>query len=135
MAQDRSFIDSNVLLYLLSDDQSKADRVEALLLEPSVISVQVLNEITSVARRKLNKTWNELDEWLGTLREICEVEALTEDTYDQGRRICERYQLSFFDSMIAAAALLGQCRTLHSEDMQDGLIIDGTLLVKNPFLR
>jgi predicted nucleic acid-binding protein len=135
MAQDRSFIDSNLLLYLLSDDQSKADRVEALLLERSVISVQVLNEITSVARRKLSKTWVELDEWLGTLRKICDVEPLTEDTYDQGRRICERYQLSFYDSMIAAAALLGQCHTLYSEDMQDDLVIDGRLRIKNPFLQ
>ncbi len=134
MAQERSFIDSNLLLYLLSNDQSKADRVEALLLKPSVISAQVLNEVTSVARRKLAKTWVELDDLLGTLREICEVEPLTEDTYDHGRRICERYKLSLYDSMIAAAALLGQCQTLYSEDMQDGLMIDGHLQIKNPFL-
>jgi predicted nucleic acid-binding protein len=135
MAQERSFIDSNLLLYLLSDDQIKADRVEALLLKPSAISVQVLNEISSVARRKLSKTWVEIDELLGTVRQICEVEPLTENTYDHGRRICERYQLSFYDSMIVAAALLAQCQTLYSEDMQDGLIIEGTLRINNPFLQ
>jgi predicted nucleic acid-binding protein len=134
MAQSKSFIDSNVLLYLISSDATKADLAENLLLGSPLISVQVLNEITSVARRKLSKTWNEVDELIGTLREICEVVPLTEDTYDQGRNISERYTLSLYDSMIVAAALLAQCQTLYSEDMQNGLLIEGQLRVKNPFL-
>ena len=47
------FVDTNVLLYLLSDDQAKADRAEALLAQRVVISVQVLNEFANVARRKM----------------------------------------------------------------------------------
>jgi predicted nucleic acid-binding protein len=134
MAQSKSFIDSNALLYLLSSDQTKADKAESLLLKGATISVQVLNEITSVSRRKLGKSWEELDALVGTLREICEVVPLTEDTYDRGRSISELYLLSFYDSMIIAAAILAQCQTLYSEDMQHGLLIEGYLRIRNPFL-
>jgi predicted nucleic acid-binding protein len=87
-----------------------------------------------VARRKLGKTWEELDELIGTLREVCEVVPWTEETYDRGRRISERYMLSHYDSMIVASALLAQCQTLYSEGMQNGLLIDASLRIKNPLL-
>ncbi len=45
----------------------------------------------------------------------------------------ERYGLAVYDAMIAAAALLADCDTLLSEDMQDGLVIDGRLRVVDPF--
>ncbi len=52
MSGAEAFFDSNVLIYLLSDDQAKASRAEELLGRGGTISVQVLNEITNVARRK-----------------------------------------------------------------------------------
>ena len=48
-----TFFDTSVLLYLLSDDNAKADRVETLLSARGVVSVQVLNEFAVVALRKL----------------------------------------------------------------------------------
>jgi predicted nucleic acid-binding protein len=48
-------------------------------------------------------------------------------------RISERYQFSFWDSLIVAAALEAQCSILYTEDLQDGQIIDGILEIKNPF--
>jgi predicted nucleic acid-binding protein len=53
MSEVDSFFDTNVLLYLLSNDAAKADRAEALLASGGVVSVQVLNEFASVAKRKL----------------------------------------------------------------------------------
>jgi predicted nucleic acid-binding protein len=50
------FLDTNVLLYLLSKDAAKADRAEALLATGGIVSVQVLNEFASVATRKLAMT-------------------------------------------------------------------------------
>ena len=47
------FFDTNVLLYLVSEDTKKADRAEALVRQGGVISVQVLNEAANVARRKM----------------------------------------------------------------------------------
>ena len=55
----KPFIDSNVVLYLLSADATKADRAQTLLEAGAVISVQVLNEVTSVCLRKLKMPWPE----------------------------------------------------------------------------
>lgn len=129
-----AFIDSKVVLYLLSADKAKADRAEALLASGGVVSVQVLNEVTSVARRKLGMEWVEIDELLAVLRSACSVEPLTTQTCDDGRRLAERYSLSVYDAMIASAALLAGCDRLFSEDMQDGLLLEKQLKICNPFI-
>ena len=49
----RVFLDTNVLLYLLSADEAKANTAEALLAQGGLVSVQVLNEAASVCLRKL----------------------------------------------------------------------------------
>ena len=130
----KAFIDSNIVLYLLSADASKADCAETVIAAGGVISVQVLNEVTSVARRKLGMSWAETDEVLTGLRSACQVEPLTLHTHDTGRRLAERYGLSVYDAMIASAALLAGCDRLFSEDMQHGLLLDGQLQICNPFI-
>ena len=57
---DRTFVDSNVWLYLLSADETKADRAEHYIDGNTVISVQVLSEVTNVARRKLDMSWDDV---------------------------------------------------------------------------
>ena len=133
MPESRAFIDTNVFLYLLSSDTNKADRVEMILQAGGLISVQVLNEIANVASRKLAMPWQEIDEVLDLIRSICDVDSLTVETHDRGRHIAERYKLSVYDAMIVASALLGECETLYSEDMQHGLLIDHQLRIYNPF--
>src|SRR3546814_2161571 len=55
-----SFLDTNVLLYQLSNDLGKAERAEALVREGGTIRVQVLNELANVARRKIGLAWTEV---------------------------------------------------------------------------
>ena len=133
MPAAKAFIDSNVILYLLSKDAKKADAAEAVLRAGGVISVQVLNEITNVALKKLGMPWPEINQFLALLRSLCAVEPLTVETHDRGRVVAERYGLSVYDSMIVAAALLAESTVLCSEDMQDGLVVDKQLRVANPF--
>ncbi|CAN7233739.1 PIN domain-containing protein [Caballeronia sp. LjRoot29] len=133
MAMAKVFLDSNIALYLLSGDATKADRAEGLMAEGGVISVQVLNEIANVTRRKLAMSWNETNDVLDAVRAVCTTEPLTMETHDTGRRISERYGLSVYDAMIAAAALLAGCDVLYSEDMHDGLVIEERLRIVNPF--
>ena len=133
MPESKAFIDTNVLLYLLSSDTDKADRAETILQAGGLISVQVLNEMASVARRKLTMPWKEISEVLDLIRSICHVEPLTVETHDRGRHIAERYKLNVYDAMIVASALFGECETLYSEDMQHGLLIDHQLRIYNPF--
>lgn len=127
------FFDTNVLLYLLSADQDKADRAEAALAAGGSASVQVLNEFASVASRKLGMPIPEIREALAAIRAVCRVEPVSEDTHDLGLKVAERYGLSVYDSMIVASALLAGCKSLLTEDMQDGQTFDGRLKVRNPF--
>lgn len=133
MPGPKAFIDTNVLLYLLSADAAKADRAEAVVRTDSLISVQVLNELTSVARRKLALSWETVNEIIELIRSLCPVEPLTIQTHDQGRTIAQRYQLNIFDAMIAASALNAGCEILYSEDMHDGLLIEERVQICNPF--
>ena len=129
---DPSF-DTSVLIYLLSEDEEKADRVEELLAKNGVISVQVLNEFTTVSRRKSRLSSLECREFLGTVRAVCETQPLTVESHDLGIEISDRYGFSIYDSMIVASALLAGCETLYSEDLQHRQVIDGKLTVINPF--
>jgi len=126
------FFDSNVMLYLFGADSNKASRSEDLLAQGGVISAQVLNEFSSVALRKMRKTWPQIHEMLNGIRANCSVVAVTVEVHERGLMIAERYKLQVYDSMIVAAALLADCTTLYSEDMHAGLVIDG-LTVKNPY--
>jgi predicted nucleic acid-binding protein len=129
-----TFFDTSVLLYLLSADTHKADRVEALLEQSGVISVQVLNEFTAVAKRKLAMSYADIREVLRTVRAICVTCPLSVEVHDRGVEVAERYKLSFYDSVIAASALLAGCKTLYSEDLQHLQVIDQQLTVINPFV-
>jgi len=133
MGKTKAFFDTNVLLYLLSEDTAKADCAEAILAKGGVVSVQVLNEFASVASRKLRMTYPEIREELDIVRAICKVEPLTVDTHERGLQLAERYGFSLYDAMIAAAALRAGCTLLYTEDLQDGQTLEGRLLVHNPF--
>jgi predicted nucleic acid-binding protein len=128
-----SFFDTSVLLYLLSGDTAKADRIETLLSARGVISVQVLNEFAAVALRKLKIPLHEVGEILDTIRAVCDVEPITVETHDRGVAVFERYKFSLYDSMLVSAALIAGTTTLYSKDLQHGQLIEDQLRVINPF--
>ncbi|WP_353475654.1 PIN domain-containing protein (plasmid) [Salipiger sp. H15] len=126
------FFDTNVILYLLGEGP-KADRAEALLRQGGVISVQVLNEALVNCLRKARLSADEAADFLGGIRALCETVPLTVETHDIGRALGQRYGFSVYDSMIVAAALLAGCDTLWSEDMHNGLLVEDSLRIRNPF--
>ena len=128
-----NFLDSNVILYLASSQQAKADRAEELIANGGTISVQVLNEIANVSRRKMGMSWVETRDFLSMVRGLLKVEPVTIEMHEAGIDLAERYGLSVYDAMIASAALLTECDTLFTEDLQDGLLVSGRLRVVNPF--
>ena len=131
-AMARPFIDSNVVLYLFSSDAVKADRAESLLRAGGLISVQVLYEVASVCLRKLKMTWQDIDAVLGTLKSTCEVLPVTLASHEKAVGLGQQYQLSLYDANIVANAILGGAKTLLSEDMQSGMLMEG-VTVLNPF--
>lgn len=127
-----AFFDTNVLLYLLDADPHKAGVAERLLAEGGAISVQVLHEFANVARRKTALDWDELEETLGVLKAVCEVQPVTVAAHERALAIARRHKLSIYDALIVAAAAIAGATTLWSEDMQDGATLDG-VTIRNPF--
>ncbi|GJL74460.1 PIN domain-containing protein [Nitrosomonas sp.] len=134
MKEDKAFLDTNILLYLLSADETKAIQAENTIVGGGTISVQVLNEFASVSRRKLKMPFAEIQEILAQIRIMCAVEPVSVNVHDRGLQIAEHYGFSIYDAMIVATALLADCTILYSEDLQDGQVIDGQLMIRNPFI-
>ena len=129
----KEFLDSNILVYAFTTDP-RAAVAQGLLDHGGIISVQGLNEFTNVARRKLAMTWAEVRESLVAVRTLCgTILPIDIETHAEGLRIAEYYSYAMFDALIIASALRASCSTLSSEDMQDGIVIDGRLRIANPF--
>jgi predicted nucleic acid-binding protein len=128
------FLDSNILVYAFTTDP-RAAAAQVLLESGAAVSVQGLNEFTNVARRKLGMTWEEVQDSLAAIRTLVStVLPIDIDTHADGLRIAERYGYGIFDALMIASAMRADCGTLWSEDMQDGMVIDGRLRIANPFL-
>lgn len=128
-----SFFDSNIIIYDVSLDLTKATRARELLEVGGTISVQVLNEIATVTQKKMKLSWAETYLFLQVVRSLLNVRPITVEIHDKGLELAERYRLSIYDGMVAASALEAGCGVLWSEDMHHGLVIDGRLMVTNPF--
>jgi predicted nucleic acid-binding protein len=127
------FFDTSVLVNIASEDTRKADQAEAKLAAGGAISVQVLNELANVARRKIRMSWADTRSLLDTLRSLLTVHPLTLETHQTGLRLAERYGFSTYDAMVAASALHAGSGTLWSEDMQHGMKLEEGLRIMNPF--
>jgi len=130
---DKIFADTNVLLYLLSEDDSRRLRAEEIFLAKPQISTQVVNEFAANCIRKAGKTREDATTLAMALLDCCTVQAVAASTVRKGLELCLRYQLSIWDALILSAAIEAGCNILLSEDMQHGQIIDQTLTIVNPF--
>jgi predicted nucleic acid-binding protein len=129
----RAFFDTNILVYAFTTE-AKASIAGSLLLQGGDVSVQVLNEFANVAHRKLGLDWTAVSNALADVRLLIRtVHAIDLDAHLRALSLVQRYPLSFYDAMIVASAFNARCDLLYSEDMQDGLEIDKTLVIRNPF--
>jgi predicted nucleic acid-binding protein len=130
----RDFLDTNVLIYAVGKNDPRAARAEALLASGGMVSVQSLNEFVSVARRKLGMPWREVREFLDVIAILCPKPVpISLATHREALAIAEKYGYGIYDALIASAALEAGCKTLYSEDFQDGQVIDRRLTIRNPF--
>jgi predicted nucleic acid-binding protein len=132
-ARPSEFLDTNILVYAFSVDPKSAI-AEAILARGCVVGLQGLNEFANVARRKLKMTWPETRQALAAIRALCPIVApLDLETHDAGIALAERSGFSIFDALMVAAALRAGCDVFWSEDLQNEMIVDGTLRIRNPF--
>lgn len=131
-----AFFDTNVLIYTLALDDPRNARAEELIAPGGMISVQILNEFVSVARRKLLMSWPEVAEALDAFRVLCPSPLpITVRLHESALRISEKHGYGIYAALVIAAALEAGCATLYSEDFQDGQTIDGQLTIRNPFVQ
>ena len=132
----KAFLDTNVLIYAISQNDPRAAKAETLLLAGGIVSVQVLNEFVAVARRKMEMPWHEVREALEAIRVLCPAPvAVSISVHEHALALAEKHGFSIYDALIAAAALEAGCQTLYSEDFQDGQVIEQKLTIRNPFSR
>jgi predicted nucleic acid-binding protein len=135
---EKVFLDTNILLYADVNDGSEKFLCASKLLKHDLrraevfISTQVIGEFYVNSLRKgidCQIAQNTINEFIDDFT----IVSITTSLVSKAFRILNRYQFSYWDSLIIAAALEGGCTVLYSEDLQDGQVIEKTLVVKNPF--
>ena len=128
------FADTNIVVHAYGVDPAKITAAQAIINAAPVISTQVINEFHNVARRKLGLDMVTRHRVATDLLQCCRVVAIDQAIVAAAMRVESRYQVSYWDALILAAALAAGCDTLYSEDLQDGQVFEGRLTVKNPFV-
>jgi predicted nucleic acid-binding protein len=129
-----AFFDTNVLIYAVAENEPRSARAEELLASGGVLSAQILNQFTAVARRKMQMPWTEVAEAVEAFLVLCPSPIpVTLEIHEAARAIAEKLGCNIYDALVVAAALEGGCNILYSEDFQDGQVIEGKLTIQNPF--
>jgi predicted nucleic acid-binding protein len=129
----KPFFDTNILVYA-QQSGARGARARELVAEGGVASVQVLDELANVLRKKLKLDWPEVFDVLADVRDALDPPLpLTAETHEAGLALARDHDVAFYDALIVAAARDAGCATLYSEDLQHGRRF-GDLTVVNPFL-
>ncbi|MGR8934501.1 MAG: PIN domain-containing protein [Gammaproteobacteria bacterium] len=131
---DKIFIDTNIIIYSLGKNSTKAHLAAPLFLNSPTISTQVLSETTNVVSKRLGLSNEDIRRLIFWLEATCRIELISSTTINTALDIRERYQFSWYDSLIIATALESSCTILYSEDMQNGQLISASLRIVNPFV-
>jgi predicted nucleic acid-binding protein len=139
--KDRFFLDTNIFAYSFDSSASaKQERARDLILRgittrKAVVSYQVVQEFFNLALRKFSRPMNvaEAEQYLLTVFQPLLAVQSSHTLFSQALRLEDKHRLSWYDALIVAAAVEGQCSILYSEDMHDGHRF-GDLQIKNPFL-
>jgi predicted nucleic acid-binding protein len=139
MNGDKVFVDTNVIVYAYDKDAGDKHRVAVNIMTDlwqaglGTISTQILQEFFVTLTKKIpapldisvvRETIRRLSRW--------DVVLIDVDTIISATELQERYKFSFWDSLIIASAIAGGARTILSEDLADGQIIQ-SVTIKNPF--
>jgi predicted nucleic acid-binding protein len=135
MPAAKAFVDTNVFVYIYSNDEQDKRKQAIAQIDKfdRIISTQVLNEFCNVCIRKMRMALPNIET---AVEKICLTNALAPisgETVTKALFIHGKYAYSYYDSLIVASALENNCEYLLSEDMADGQIIEDTLTIRNIF--
>src|SRR5580704_16954905 len=102
--KDNCFVDTNIFIYAHTDLASNKQEISQQLLksENLFISTQVLNELISVFRKKFNKDWRSIEKIITETCTYYTIHTVNEETINKAIDLSERYDYSYFDSLIIA---------------------------------
>jgi len=140
MSVARQFVDTNVAVYAYDASepakQAVAQRIlrHGILAESSVISVQVLGEFFNAVTRRIRRpmTVAEASEAVRSIKALPVVDIDTQ-LVERAIETLRRYDISYWDALIVAAAERSGCRKLLSEDLNPDQRYSG-VVVENPFV-
>ena len=132
---DNLFCDSNILLYAFSNqDLRKKEIASKLILDnKSIISIQVINEVSNIMLKKLNFNNEDIKKFIASSYKRYNVINFTKKTFIEACNIRTLYKFSYYDSLIISSAIESHCKILYSEDMQNNQKIYNNLTIINPF--
>jgi len=134
MTDPRVFIDSNIIVYLVDNrSKEKTKKAQDFLSPDFFISTQVIAENVNVCLKKLHLNKETTFDFARRILNRFRILQITEATLLKSFEISIKYQLSSWDSIIIATAILNNCSIIYSEDMQDGLIVENSVTIINPF--
>lgn len=131
----KAFLDTNLLIYFVADDLPKKQRVHELLIRnPAIaISTQVINEFVAVSLKKKINSRDDTFRYAAEFMELFELFPVDAATILHSFELMRTSNYSPWDSLIISSALQSQAKTLFTEDMQHGQVIDGRLSIIDPF--
>jgi len=133
--QDRFFIDTNLLIYYISNDESRKEVVKDLLVSNAniIISSQVIAEFVAVTVKKKILSFDNSVKYAKEFLDMFYIDLIDNEAILLSFKIAKQYKYSIWDSLIVASALKNNCTILYTEDLQHGQIIEKKLKVIDPF--
>ena len=133
---DKVFIDSNIILYLYSEDelfkQHKAQEILDIH-NNTIISTQVINEVSNVLFKKFRLSAIDVEKVILEIDKNMKIVDYSLKTQINAVRLKDKYGFQYYDALIVSTALEQGCSILFSEDMQNNQIINNSLQIINPF--
>ena len=130
------FVDTNIWLYafIASQDLSRSEIAKDLIQQGGiVISPQIINEVCVNLLKKAQVGESSILLLINSFYRKYRVEAIDKDLLLNSSELREKWQFSFWDSLIVSSALRSGAEVLYAEDMSDGLVVDNQLTITNPF--
>lgn len=132
--KDRVFIDSNIFLYAFSTANiEKQKKAKDIVLAGTVISPQVINEVSVNMIKKLGLSENQVTDFILSCYNRYEIIDFRKEVFITASRIRSNFRFSYYDSLILSAASEGGCEILYSEDMQHNFNYEKVKRI-NPFV-
>ena len=131
--KDKVFIDSNIFLYSFDKrDEIKQNIAKNIVLKNYVISIQVINEVSNNLLKKFKMNNIQVKLFVKSCYNRYIVVNFSEEIFIIASELRDKYNLSYYDSLIVSTAINSECNILFSEDMQHNQIIENLKII-NPF--